>query len=249
MDFLHVRLRAPGGALAALAAFYAEELGFERVESVDDRLAFPIGATRLEFVASPGRPFYHFALLAPGNRFDAVLAWARERTELLADTDSGELVFDFSSWDARACYFHDPVGNIVEVIAHRGIGETRAEGPFVAAELFGLSELGLVGDPAAMADPLARRLGLELWDGTLDEPSRLAFVGERARTLILGPPGRGWLPTGRPAEPHPADAVLSGSPEGDVVLEDSRYRIRRGGRSATHITTRHARQDFVIPRE
>jgi hypothetical protein len=230
MDFLHVRLSAPGGAWSALAAFYAEELGIEQVESVDDRLAFQIGATRLELEASRGRPFYHFALLAPGNRFDALLEWARERTELLPDPDTDEDVFDFPAWDARACYFHDAAGNIVELIAHRGIGETSAEGPFAAAELFGFSELGLVGDPATMADLLARRLRLELWDGKLGEPGRLAFVGERARTLILCPAGRGWLPTGRRAEPHPVDAVLSGLPDGEVVLEDSRYRISRAPR-------------------
>jgi hypothetical protein len=51
---------------------------------------------------------------------------------------------------------------------------------------------------------------LGLWDGTVDEPGRLAFVAEKARTLILSPVGRGWLPTGRPAEPYPVEVVLSG---------------------------------------
>jgi catechol 2,3-dioxygenase-like lactoylglutathione lyase family enzyme len=227
MNFLHVRLRVPEGSLSALATFYSKTLGIEET----DETTFAIGATRLEFVPGPGRPFYHYALLVPGNRFDEALEWAGDRTELLPDEDNGEVVFDFSNWEAHACYFHDAVGNIVELIAHRGIGETAAEGPFGAAELLGVSELGLVGEPAAMADLLAGRLGLEVWDGTLDEPGRLAFVGERARTLILCPAGRGWLPTGRPAEPHAVEAVLSGSPEGEVALEDARYRVARGGRS------------------
>jgi hypothetical protein len=50
--------------------------------------------------------------------------------------------------------------------------------------------------------------GLRLWDGTIDEPDRLAFVGEPGRTLILAPSGRGWMPTGRPAEPHPVEFRL-----------------------------------------
>ena len=231
MDFVHVRLRAPAGSLSDMADFYSNELGIEQVEELDERLTFAIGATRLEFVASPGRPFYHFALLTPGNRFDKALEWAGQRAKLLPYKDTGEVVFDFSNWNALACYFHDPAGNIVEVITHRGIGDTNSEGPFVAAELLGLSELGLVGERAPMADLLGRRLGLELWDGTVDEPGDLAFVGEKARTLILCPAGRGWLPTGRPAEPHPVEAVLSGAPEGEVLLEDSRYGIVRGGRS------------------
>jgi hypothetical protein len=168
-----------------------------------------VGATRLEFWPSGGRPFYHFALLAPGNRFDAALAWLRERVELLPDRESGEVVFDFSNWDALACYFHDPAGNIVELIAHRGVGESAENGPFAADELLGFSELGLVGDPPAIAREL-ERAELALWDGTLEEEGRLAFVGERARTLILCPEGRPWLPTGRPAEAHDLEVVLTG---------------------------------------
>ena len=227
MDFLQVRLRAPSGSLSALADFYAQTLGLEEA----DEMTFAIGATRLEFVPGQGRPFYHFALLVPGNRFAEALEWAGERTELLPYKNSGEVVFDFSNWDALACYFHDAVGNIVELIAHRGVGETSTRGPFTAAELLGFSELGLVGERAPMADLLTRRLELEVWDGSVDGPGDLAFVGERARTLILCPAGRGWLPTGRPAEPHPVEVVLSGPAEGEALLEDSRYRIVRGGRS------------------
>lgn len=225
--FLHVRLQAPAPSLGALADFYAARLGVAPLEQTGERADFRIGETRLEFVPCAARSFYHFALLAPGNRFGAALDWAGGRTELLPDPETGDVVFDFSNWDAQACYFHDPAGNIVELIAHRGVGETSADGSFASAELFGLSELGLVGDTVAMYAVLARELALELWDGTVDEPGRLAFVGEKARTLILCPPGRPWLPTGRPAEPHPVDAVLSGPPDGEALLADSRYRVRR----------------------
>ncbi|MEX0675068.1 MAG: hypothetical protein WD067_09855 [Gaiellaceae bacterium] len=136
-------------------------------------------------------------------------------------------MFDFENWSARACYFHDPAGNIVELIAHGGVGETGARGPFAAGELLGFSELGLVGDTATMAAELERLLGLRLWAGSVEEEGRLGFVGEQARTLILSPSGRGWLPTGRPAEPHPVDVVLSGPEERGAVLEGGRHRIRR----------------------
>jgi len=213
-----VRLAAPAHALDALTEFYG------------DRLELPglrMGETELEFAPGEGDPFYHVALLVPGNRFDAALAWIRERAELLPDRETGEAVFDFDNWDALACYFHDPAGSIVELIAHRGVGENGAEGAFSGGELIGLSELGLVGDTRAMAGALQVALELPLWDGTVSEPGRLAFVGEQARTLILSPPGRGWLPTGRPAEPYPAEAVLSGPPSRSVVLEDGLYTIAR----------------------
>lgn len=226
MRFLHVRLHAPARSLPALADFYGVRLGVELVEAGDALVAVRVGETRLDFLPGDGRPFYHFALLVPGNRFGELLDWAAERTEFLPDRKSGEVVFDFTAWGARACYFHDPAGNIVELIAHGGIGETAREGSFAGEELLGLSELGLVGQTAALASALRRELGLELWDGTVEDEGRLAFLGEPARTLILSRAGRPWLPTGRPAEAHPVDAVLTGPPEGEATI-DSRYRIRR----------------------
>lgn len=223
MRFAHVELRAPQAGIGALADFYGSELGFP---STTAEASFQVGETTLEFVAGPGAPFYHFALLVPGDRFAAALTWARARTELLPDPRSGDAVFDFGFWDAKACYFRDPAGSIVELIAHRGVGETEHDGPFQAAELVGLSEVGLVGDLRAMADALAR-LELEVWDGTFE--GGLVFVGERARTLILAPLGRGWLPTGRAAELHDLDVLVSGPPAGEAVLEGSRYRVRRSG--------------------
>jgi hypothetical protein len=192
--FVEVRLGAPAHLLSELRDFYAR---------------FDTGETKLEFTAADGEPFYHFAFLVPPERFDAVL---QATPSPLPDRQTGEVVFDFDFWDAKAFYFHDTAGNIVEIVAHQGIDED------------GLSELGLVGDPNELAAPLLE-LGLELWDGSLDEPGRLAFIGERGRTLILTPEGRGWLPTGRPAERHPVEAVISGTPPGRVELADGLYVI------------------------
>lgn len=221
-----MRLHAPARCLAALADFYGSLLGLERLAEVGAD-AFAVGPTRLEFLLSQDEPFYHFAVLAPGNRFGELLAWARERVALLPDGATGEVVFASTAWGSRACYFHDPAGNIVEAIAHAGVGHSGVRGPFAASELLGISELGLVGDTAALASLLGRKLGLELWDGTVEVEGRLAFVGERARTLILSPVGRPWVPTGRAAEVHPVEAMLSGPPAGEALLDDSRSRICR----------------------
>jgi hypothetical protein len=193
MHFAEVTLAAP----LDLHGFYGRELGLPI-----DGEAVVVGETRLRFEVEDGSAaFYHFALLAPGDRFDAALAWAGQRAELLGD------VFRFENWDAEAVYFHDPAGSIVELIAHHGLEENGRDGPFAADELVGFSELGIVGDRSRLLRQLQTE-GLELWSGTVDEPDRLAFVGEKGRTLILAPPGRGWLPTDRPAEPHPVRYVL-----------------------------------------
>ena len=81
---------------------------------------------------------------------------------------------------------------------HRGLRGGRVRRPLGARP---------VGERPALLGRL-ESIGLGLLRGTVDEPGRLAFVGERGRTFILAPPGRGWVPTGRPAEPHPVEAVL-----------------------------------------
>ncbi|HJQ73853.1 MAG TPA: hypothetical protein VJ814_03130 [Gaiellaceae bacterium] len=192
MRFSDVSLASPAG----LAGFYGDVL-----ELPVDGDTIRIGETALHFVPADGDPFYHFALLVPGDRFDAALAWADERVELLGG------VFDSEEWDSRAVYFHDPAGNILELIAHHELEANGRSGDFAAEELVGFSELGIVGDRRQLLAEL-EPVGIALWDGTLDEPNRLAFVGEKGRTLILAPPGRGWVPTDRPAEPHPAELAL-----------------------------------------
>jgi hypothetical protein len=191
--FAEVTLAAP----LDLRDFYGGGLGLPL-----DGDAIAIGETRLRFDVEAGDAFYHFALLVPGDRFDAALAWTQGRVELLGD------VFQFENWDAEAVYFHDPAGNIVELIAHHGLDRDGGAGPFAAEELVGLSELGIAGDRPRLLRQL-EAAGLELWSGTAQEPDRLALVGEKGRTLILAPPGRGWLPTDRPAEPHPVEATLA----------------------------------------
>jgi catechol 2,3-dioxygenase-like lactoylglutathione lyase family enzyme len=217
-----VDLGAPRDGMDALAGFYGDALGLACARD-GDTLTVAAGDAQLAFGACDGAPFHHFALLVPGDRFDAAVAWLAERAALLAGKDGTE--FDFSFWDARAVYVHDPAGNIVELIAHRGDAENGATGPFEADELAGISEMGIVGPGlAAAAAALRDELGLELWSGGVDDDETgLGFVGRKAHTLILAGPGRGWLPTGRPAEIHPVAVTLAGGDRsGEVALTGGR---------------------------
>jgi hypothetical protein len=219
-------LQAAGAKGADLERFYRDELGFPVVEAPSDGLALTAGPTVVEFrSAAGGEPFYHFALRVPRNRFDAAKAWLGAVTPLLAEQGSDETTFDFDNWNAVACYGHDPCGNIVELIVHRELPEeSKREGAFGAEELLGVCEIGLVGpETRAMASALAP-LGIGLWDGELD-PGRLAFMGGRDGVLILASEGRGWLPTGRPAEPHPVAVEAAGGREDEALLA-GRHRVR-----------------------
>ncbi len=219
MDLFIARaeLAAPRDGMDALARFYGGALALD-CRRERDALTVTTGPAELVFAAGDGAPFHHFALLVPGDRFDAARDWLGAATPLL-DTRP----FDF--WDAEAAYVHDPAGNIVELIAHRGEAENGATGAFSGAELAGISEVGIVGpDLAAAAAALERELGLELWSGSVDDDATgLGFVGRKAHTLILAGPGRGWLPTGRPAEVHPVAVTIAGGDRtGEVVLPGGR---------------------------
>jgi catechol 2,3-dioxygenase-like lactoylglutathione lyase family enzyme len=225
VQFGRVHLQAAAASGDSLRRFYSEQLGLETVAS--GWQAFQAGATVVEFSpVTASLPFYHFALRVPRNRFAAARDWLAAQGELLPDEETGETRFDFDNWNAEACYAHDPCGNIVELIAHHELPEETPNGPaFSAAELIGVCEFGLVGpDTVAMANAL-EPLGIRLWDGTL-EPGRLAFLGDRDGVLILSPDGRGWLPTGRPAEIHPAAVVVSGSREAEITVAGTPHRVR-----------------------
>jgi catechol 2,3-dioxygenase-like lactoylglutathione lyase family enzyme len=211
---LDVRLRVAEAAEEATRRFYRDELG---LPAEGDGVR--IGQTTLEFApAADAGVFYHFALRAPSSRFAAARDWAAGRAEILDETR-------FENWNAEACYFEDPAGNIVELIAHGDLPEEGSEGPFRASELLGICELGLVGpDTPSMAAALAS-VGIELSDGSL-APGSLAFMGARDGVLILCPVGRGWMPTGRPAGPHPVEATVAGSRDAEVALPGTQHRIR-----------------------
>jgi catechol 2,3-dioxygenase-like lactoylglutathione lyase family enzyme len=214
MRILDVRLRVGEGVEEATRRFYLEKLGLPA-----DGVGIRIGHTRLEFEGVRGEePFYHFALRVPRNRYASARAWIAAHAKVLDEAR-------FENWEADACYFEDPAGNIVELITHGSLPEEGPDGLFTAGELLGVCELGVVGpDTRPMAEVLDP-IGIHLSDGSL-EPGRLAFMGSREGVLILSPEGRGWMPTGRPAEPHAVEATVTAARAGEVALPGTRHRIR-----------------------
>ena len=217
MRIARATLAIAADRLDAVEHFYCDDLGLSGSRDAAE-LRLDIGSAHLAFTASSeGEPFYHFALLVPGNRFEATRDWLAAGSALLEHPETAETTFDFDFWEASACYAHDPAGNIVELIAHRGVEHSAESGDFHAAELRGISEVGLVADDLLAALERLRAGGLELWYGEVGRDEGLGFVGRKAHTLILVPTGRPWLPTGRPAESHPVEVSLARPGRADLV--------------------------------
>ncbi len=193
-----------GRDLPSLHEFYAGDLALPVVRRTADALTFQAGATALTFRRAERSASYHFAFNVHPARFERARAIVAAITPLLHDAD-GQEIFDFRSWDARACYFYDPAGNVVEIIARRDLASLPIH-PEPA--ILSVGELGLVADDVpALAARITRDLGLPVYRESSGET--FAALGDAEGLLILSQRGRIWYPdTGKASAPAPVVCVL-----------------------------------------
>jgi hypothetical protein len=224
MNILKAELQAPADRFTELETFYSGILGIPASDA-----GHRIGKSELVFTGVAAMPYYHYAMLVPCNRFDAAQAWLDQRVHLLPVDRAGGTVSYFNFWDAHSVYFHDPAANIVEFIAHAGVGASEASGEFSAEELLQLSEIGLVGDKRALVGAICS-LGVAVSDGSAEEEDQLVFIGPPTSSIIISPSDRGWMPLGRPAERHPVELTLRGDSTTEVIASGHRIRQLRAPR-------------------
>jgi catechol-2,3-dioxygenase len=150
------------------------------------------GSSRVRFVPGPD-VCSHFAVNV--GSFEDAVAWARGQADLIADD------VPFEAWRARAAYYFDPAGNLVELIARE-----RAPGADLLMEV---SEIGLpVEDVGAAVDFLETELGLPHFSG---DRTTFSAVGDDHGLFIVVPVGRDWLFTDRPASDAPVRVTIEGA--------------------------------------
>ena len=168
------------------------------------------GAMRLRFEPGPA-VCSHFAVNVAPQRFEEAVAWARERVELVKD---GVL---FADWRARAAYFFDPGGNIVELISRE-----RAPGEELFLEI---SEVGLpVAEVATTVNWLEEELGLPRFDVS----ESFGAMGDDRGLFIVVPVGRPWLFTDEPAPDAPLRVAIDSERTAELVVPGSAHVVELG---------------------
>jgi catechol-2,3-dioxygenase len=211
------------GDLDRLRTFYVRVLGMPLAEMTPGQLGVQVGATRLVFHRG-GDHRYHVAINIPRNLYRQALDWTAERAPLLQDS-TGSREIAFPAWNADSLYFHDPAGNIMELIARHNLPNDR-EGPFSPGCLLEVSEIGLaVDDVRSVAAALDDRLGFPVFDGAGSEV--FSAVGDDHGLLIVVRNGHKWYPELTvQAEPGPITLVVQAENAFDYQLPGLPYHIR-----------------------
>ena len=197
------RVELPTSNQEAQLAFYRDVLELP-VSHIGISIAVAVGPSTLVFTPGLTVP-QHFAFNVAD--FDRALAWLQSRVPIHRDA-SNRSEFAFPSWSARAAYFRDPDGNVLEIIAreHRPL-------PSEGHPLHEVSEVGVACDDVLGA---VGRLGLPVYGDPSDD---FAAVGDVQGLLILVRRGRVWYPdTGIEAQPSEGRVVFAG---GEVDLHTS----------------------------
>jgi len=204
--------------LDALRPFYSEKLGLHLEVDDPQQITLLAGHSRITFALSQNAPYYHFAFNIPSFQIAEALRWLEERLEPLSD--EGQQIIDFSSWNAKAVYFKDPAGNIVEFIARKDL-MLHSEGPFSIVDIEGVSEIGLpVEEVRSAYEQLHQKTGIEKYSGDYE---RFCATGdEQGLFIIVDQHNKTWYPTDKPAVPSPFEL--------DFSQQGSKYHLSYDGK-------------------
>ena len=221
MKFMNIELVAV--KLGETRDFYGTTLGLNVYDVGTEAFKIQMGSTSLGFrQASPGekRSPYHFAMNITPQLLDSAQEWLEKRglQVLTRTSDDGEIErqFDFPDWNARAVYFFDPDGNIVEFIARHNLASSSSgefEGP---KDILNVSEIGLpIDDPADFVEKLRQATGVDMWR----EPGEsFKALGDEEGLCIVVKRRRPWYPTDLPADISPTRVTIAQSGQ-DFVYE------------------------------
>jgi len=182
-------------------SFYADLLGLQRTKKDENSISFKAGQSTLTFIKSTAlKPSYHFAFNIPHNQLDEAIIWASAKLDLIKNTETG-IIANFQSWNAKAIYFFDNNGNILEFIARFDLNN-HSDKPFGSSSIHSISEIGIVADtPLKLADNFIEAYQLSYFERDSKSKNFVA-LGNDNGLLIIVAASRNWYPTEQAAEKY-----------------------------------------------
>jgi catechol-2,3-dioxygenase len=187
--------------LQATKNFYKQVLELEIVFENDFFISFRAGQSLLTFQeVKKKNPVYHFAFNIPCNQIEEALYWLKSKTEIIK-TDAQSIIVDFKNWSAKAVYFFDNNGNILELIARFDLKNEDFD-EFTSNSIVSISEIAIVTDNVLeTANDLIFFFNINYFDK--QSPSEeFAALGDDHGLFILSKAGRNWFLTDLPSKKH-----------------------------------------------
>lgn len=170
---------------ATEVAMFYENIGAEVLKK-EDRYHIEVGASKLLIAPSGESWTYHLAYNIPFDQVEAARDWLSYYTEV--QSFQGEEIVNFPKWDARAIYFYDPAGNILELIGRKPFQE-KGEGTFNFQSLINISEVGWPADDVQKA---VQELEIPLYSQF--GPTFSAIGDEEGLLIIVDAQEKKWMP-------------------------------------------------------
>jgi catechol-2,3-dioxygenase len=192
--------------VSSMVHFYRDVLACPVIEQANG-FSHQAGTTTVQWRQdNAATHHYHIAFTIPWNKVAEAIEWTAAKTPLL-EVAPNQYLADFSAWKAKAFYFQDPAGNLIEFIGREPLGLEDSK-PFDGGSLASVSEMGIVTDDV----PLACRQLTELWDVpvfTRQQPTTsFAAMGDDHGLFIVVQTERHWFPTKLPAVQAPLTALF-----------------------------------------
>jgi len=204
VEFERIRLRT--SKLDAMRDYYANTLSLPaRLDA--GVLTVKAGRSTIEFTAAAtgADPYYHFAFNIPENKLEASMKWLRPRCPIFKQAGSGQEIYNFATWNAHSCYFHDPSGNILEFIARHTL-PNGSRGDFDVSDVLSVSEIALVApDLTDIASRLKSGAGVHDYGAV---SSGFMPIGNEHGLFILMKTGREMLGGTAKAAQYPVEVRM-----------------------------------------
>lgn len=164
-------------------------------------ISFHAGLSLLTFhEVKEKKPVYHFAFNIPCNKIEEALHWLELKVKIITP-DTEHKIVDFKNWNAKAIYFFDNAGNLLEFIARFDLQNEDVK-KFTSNLIISISEIAVVtGNVLKTANDLIHSFNINYFTKQ-PHAEDFAALGDDDGLFILSKTGRNWFMTDLPSEKY-----------------------------------------------